>query len=183
VRTTPAVRRIRADEAALLRSLRLRALVESPDAFGSTVERETAFDEDTWAERAAAGATAEDTATFVAEADGEAAGMLTVALDAERPEQAKLFGLWVDPAARGAGLGEALMLAAEGWAGERAARVVTLWVVESNVSAIRLYERLGYAATGERHPLRRDERLAVIEFAKPIRAHETPAPLAGEGIA
>jgi ribosomal protein S18 acetylase RimI-like enzyme len=177
MRATATVRRIRADEAALLRELRLRALADSPDAFGSTLERETAFDDATWEERAASGATAGETATFIVEARSGAAGMLMVSLDGERPDRAKLFGLWVDPASRGAGLGAALMRTAEAWARERAAGVVTLWVVESNSSAIGLYERLGYAATGERHALRRDERLVVIGFTKPIDA-TVAAPLA-----
>jgi hypothetical protein len=37
------IRTIRSDETALLRDVRLRALVDSPDAFGSTYEVEARF--------------------------------------------------------------------------------------------------------------------------------------------
>jgi len=50
------VRRVRAGEWRALRALRLRALAEAPNAFGSTLARESAFPDDTWRERAAAAA-------------------------------------------------------------------------------------------------------------------------------
>jgi hypothetical protein len=53
---SPTVRRLRADEHALLRDLRLRALSDAPMAFGSTLAREEAFTPDVWQTRAAAGA-------------------------------------------------------------------------------------------------------------------------------
>ncbi len=45
------VRRIGADEWSAFREVRLAALAESPAAFGSTLEREIAFDDDVWQER------------------------------------------------------------------------------------------------------------------------------------
>src|SRR5262245_23901545 len=49
------IRRIRADEGLRLRALRLRALADAPQAFGSTLAREHAFVDSTWHERAAGG--------------------------------------------------------------------------------------------------------------------------------
>jgi len=50
------IRRIRADEGLRLKALRLRALADSPMAFGSTLAREQAYPDALWHERAATGA-------------------------------------------------------------------------------------------------------------------------------
>ena len=60
------------------------------------------------------------------------------------PDTAMLFSMWVDPAARGRGVGSLLLDAVADWGSGWGAREVVLWVFESNAAAIRLYERVGY---------------------------------------
>ena len=60
------IRRIRPDEAEVLKHMRLTLLADSPAAFGSTLDRELAFTDETWAERAAGSATGSNRATFLA---------------------------------------------------------------------------------------------------------------------
>jgi hypothetical protein len=80
------IRRVRADEWRQLRALRLRALAETPLAFGSTLAREEAFSETVWQERAAGGS---DRATFAAEQDGRWVGLATgLAAGTDDPQQA-----------------------------------------------------------------------------------------------
>jgi hypothetical protein len=55
-RKTTEIRRIRADEGLRLRALRLRALSDSPTAYGSTLASEELYPESIWHERAASGA-------------------------------------------------------------------------------------------------------------------------------
>src|SRR5215467_2320854 len=106
----PTVRRIRADEALPLRTLRLHALGDSPASFGSTLAREEAFPESVWHERAAGGAEGEDRATFVAEQDGRWIGLATgLSEDLEDPTLPApvLAGMFVEGGERRRGVGAA----------------------------------------------------------------------------
>jgi len=47
----------------------------------------------------------------------------------------------------------ALIDQAVGWAAERRAHEVILWVADHNTAARRLYERIGFQPTGARQPL------------------------------
>lgn len=138
------VRRIRSSEAGLLRALRLRALAESPEAFGETMAEAEARDEAEYAARARAGSQGDRRAWFVAESPGpdEAVGL---ALGRRRPPaDCMIFSVWVADSARGRGVGRALVLAVVGWARAWGARTAVLWVFRANVGALAFYERLGF---------------------------------------
>lgn len=143
--------------------IRLRALADSPEAFGSTLAREQLFTETDW--RARLGSP-----VLLAEEDG-----LGVALaglyrnnddrnndDRDSDERdgdasARLWGVWTEPSARGRGHASALLDAL--FAGDPAVAdgaPVELEVNLANTAARRLYERHGFLATGERRPLRPD---------------------------
>jgi len=91
------VRRVRADEWRELRALRLRALADAPDAFGTTVAEAEAEPDVAWQERAVA----EDRATFVAEVAGRLIGMAAGGTNPMEASAAGLYSMWVEPAARG----------------------------------------------------------------------------------
>ena len=149
------VRRVRAEEWERLRAIRLRALADTPMAFGSTLADEQAQPDEFWRGRAAGGAANDDRATCIAERDGAWVGIGTGVLEAggagERP--AWVFGMWVDPVVRRQGTAQALLRALAGWARERGADVLNLHVTETNAPAIALYERLGFRPTGATEPL------------------------------
>ena len=67
---------------------------------------------------------------------------------------AHLYGMWIDPAWRGRGIGARLVDQVLGWAGSWGARSIVLAVTETNAGAAAFYERLGFADPGERHRLR-----------------------------
>lgn len=140
------IRPLAANEWRLIRPLRLRALATDPSAFGSTVSREETFPDDEWRARW----TPSDTrATFVAQDEAEAwVALASVWFPPEKPDP-EVWGMWVAPEARGAGVGRALLDAAVAWAHERGAARVALWVNAENESAMRLYERAGFARVGE----------------------------------
>src|SRR6185295_4409878 len=74
VSAVPRVRRIRADEAEALRAIRLRALADTPLAFGSTHAREAAYPPERWEKWARESVAAPGQAWFLALAHDDEAG-------------------------------------------------------------------------------------------------------------
>ena len=92
-----AVRALLADEVSDYKAIRLRALFVDPQAFCSTHEYESAFDETTWMGRLTSFAGRPGT-VFVEEIDGELLAMLGVGC-APVHGQATIWGMWVNPVA------------------------------------------------------------------------------------
>lgn len=138
------IRALGIDEIDRYRTIRLAALRADPSAFASTYEREQTFDDDTW--RARLGGMEGRPGVVLVAVDGERTVGMTGIAHAVTPGDAVLWGMWVDPVARGTGAGGALVGAAVGWARDQGLDAVVLWVVRTNVAAIGLYERSGFAA-------------------------------------
>ena len=132
------------------RDVRLAALRTDPGAFGSRYEVEARKSEDQWRERAAIA----EGATFLAFVDGRAVGTATAAPWDGLAGVLGLFGMWVEPARRGRGIGAGLVEAVLGFGREQGYLTVQLWVAEDEEAPRRLYERCGFLDTGERHPIR-----------------------------
>ncbi|MGE3536626.1 MAG: N-acetyltransferase family protein [Candidatus Tectimicrobiota bacterium] len=149
------VRRIRAAEWEQLRTIRLQALADAPLAFSSNLAHEQAQPAAFWQERAAGGATDEQRATFIAERQGIWLGLVTcvrtTAGAGQRP--AWVLGMWVNPTARRQRVAQALLRLLIAWARQHEVDVLNLHVTSSNTSAIALYQRLGFQATGTSRPL------------------------------
>lgn len=110
-------------------------------------------------------------AIFVAEADGEIVGRLSIARDAHpASEHVADVGLMVAQGHRRQGIGLALMEAAEAWARRAGMHKIELHVFPYNRAAIGLYERLGYEREGfrRRHYRRGGELLDAILMAKEL---------------
>jgi ribosomal protein S18 acetylase RimI-like enzyme len=150
------VRPLGPDDWEVFREIRLRSLADSPDAFGSTLEREQAFSEDDWRRRVA--------------------GPVFVVLDPEPVAVGGLFeddgalhvwGMWTDPAHRGRGHLRRILdaLIAPG-------TEAVLDVNIDNAAARTAYERYGFVGTGRLEPLRpgapqRMERMVLRRSAGP----------------
>ncbi|MEV6619384.1 GNAT family N-acetyltransferase [Amycolatopsis sp. NPDC051106] len=134
------VRRLVPDDVPVLREIRLRALADTPENFGSLVAAERAKPDDDWR------AWLRDRAWFAA-FDGDTA----VALVCGWPEEPEwlVFSMWVAPQARGRGLAADLIHAVRRAAEEAGAEAIGLHVFEGNDRARRVYERLGFVLTGE----------------------------------
>lgn len=162
------VRRVRSDEGAALKAVRLAALLDAPAAFGSTHEREAAFTDDEWAARAAAGAQGEERATFFAELDGQVVGLVGGYTDPATPGVVELVSMWTSPAARRSGSGRLLVQAVLEWATATGATEVGLWVTRGNEPAQRLYEATGFTETGDFQPLPSDPCRAELRMSRTL---------------
>ena len=65
---------------------------------------------------------------------------------------ATVWGMWVDPMARGRGLGAALLESVIVWARGRGVVRLELSVSDAAPAAASLYRRMGFEETGERRP-------------------------------
>jgi predicted GNAT family acetyltransferase len=137
------LRKLTPDDWAVLRDVRLRALADSPDAFGSTLEREQDFDEKEWRRRSVR-------PVWVMEVDERPVAM---AGSFSNDGVLQVWGMWTDPAHRGRGYARALLDALVGEAVEHGHQV-GLHVNLGNPGARAFYEAYGFEATGELEPLR-----------------------------
>jgi GNAT superfamily N-acetyltransferase len=85
---------------------------------------------------------------FVAVLDDQVVG-LAAGGDSNYSRTASLTSLWVDPSARGRGVGDRLVMAVLDWAESEGFNQVLLWVTEGNSKAESLYQRNGFIRTGE----------------------------------
>jgi GNAT superfamily N-acetyltransferase len=107
--------------------------------------------------------------------DGDrSVGMAAAAPHAELPGAVWLFGLWIDPAARGKGLGARLIEAVADWAGEQGATRLDLSVTTNNPGAATLYARAGFAETGRRRPLPADPARTEVFLSRPLSPARRP---------
>ncbi len=160
------VRRLRADDWAAYRNLRLRALRTDPIAFGSSYAQEAAFPEQVWKERATAGANSSSQSTWVGEApEGNLVGSITVV----RTEASfGVFGMWVEPGHRAQGLGRVLLRTALRWAHDSdPALPAWLDVNPKQGAALHLYEELGFRRTGESKTLDHTEGEVAVRMVRP----------------
>jgi len=157
------VRRLRPDEAGLLRDVRLRALREAPEAFATRYDEARARPPQYWAELASDS----DARVSIVALDGDR-GVGLVSGWLLESGNAWLARLWVDPGARGAGVGLRLIEAVADWARERGAPVLELSVTANNTAAAALYASAGFAETGRRRPLPADPSRTEIFLSRPL---------------
>ena len=138
---------LHADEWARLRDIRLKALIDSPHAFGGTYENERLFDEDSWRLEFA------KQAFVIASVDGIDAGMMYVEnLVGDFGATCWIGGCWSDPDFRGVGLMRAMFEFLDKQAASRDWLIQGLGVWTDNDLAISAYEKLGFVEVGGPQP-------------------------------
>lgn len=142
-----AIRALTADDADLYREIRLAALQADPGAFGSTYEREVAFDDAQWRQRLTT-TDEHQFRVFVEEVDGRAVATAGIGIT-EWNAAPMLVAMWVRPEARRTGAARRLVETALAWAEGNGYPDVVLWVVRDNEPAIALYTACGFVPTGQ----------------------------------
>lgn len=148
------IRSIQPDEWPAYREVRLRALQESPDAFGSTYAAEAARNDAMWASRvSAASASGQDKALF-AWIGSDICGLAWCKVSNAEPGVADLFQMWVAPDFRGRGVAAALLREIVAYARSAGVATLRLGVTVAESPAMRLYRAFGFEPVGAIEPLR-----------------------------
>lgn len=154
------VRRVTAQDWRDVRALRLEALQDpvAPMAYLETYADAVARPDAFYQDRAAGASAGEQTAQYVAIADGrwiasvtglhERPGTQDWAGDPIEHRQAHVVGVWVHPDHRGAGLLGRLVDEVATWAAAYDAERLRLLVHERNARAQAAYRKIGFAPTG-----------------------------------
>jgi GNAT superfamily N-acetyltransferase len=139
-------------------------LADAPEAFGSTLAKEVARGDDAWQDWASRA----DRVVVVAERGGRLVGLASGGPAPGSDHAAGLYAMWVEPAFRGGGVAAKIVAAVEEWARAAGHGQIGLGVTTTNGRAIAFYERLGYADTGGRHPLRQGAALEIQVMVKSL---------------
>lgn len=147
--------------------VRLLALLDAPYAFAGTYTDSVQLPKQHWADRARAAAAGGATAAYVALAPYGPVGMAGAYTPDEHPDVRMIYGVWVEPALRGQGLGTRLVETIVEWAEGAGAERCELWVAEPNLPALDLYLRLGFMDAGIRQPMPSNETVTEMKLVRP----------------
>jgi GNAT superfamily N-acetyltransferase len=149
------LRRAELGDEPILRELRLQALSDAPDAFGSTYEKELARTISDWQRWMSPGV------TFILYEPAGARGIVASLRDETDLAVVHLMAMWVHPKIRGSGGADGLVAAVVAWAESVGAKLVRLKVIRGNDRARRFYERIGFCPTGIEEVRERDGLIEV----------------------
>jgi GNAT superfamily N-acetyltransferase len=140
------IRALNSDDWQDIRDVRLRSLIDAPEAFTSTFDRESAYDEVKWRDLAITGR------WFAA--DDERLVGVAVGVDgwSGDPTRRELVGMWVAPSHRRRGIAKQLLDQVKAWAVSEEATTLSLGVREGNEQALTSYLSMGMRLSGETMP-------------------------------
>jgi ribosomal protein S18 acetylase RimI-like enzyme len=148
----------------LFKQVRLRALQDSPSAFGSTFAREAQFTEAEWLHRVTRW-NGEKGIGFLALDVGAPCGIAGALLHDNDATQATLVSMWTAPTHRKQGIARRLVEEVQSWARTRNVQTLILMVTSKNEPAKHFYERLGFTYTGRTEPYPNDTMLFELEMS------------------
>lgn len=147
------IRDLELEDWSAYKAIRLRSLLDSPDAFGSTHDGEARFTPTQWQSRLdpAAGEVGKP---LVAVLDAKFVGLAWGRISQESSQTAHVYQMWVDPDVRGQGVGARLLHTLVSWSQAQGVEQVELGVNADNLAARSIYAAAGFQVFGEREPLR-----------------------------
>ncbi len=141
-------------------------MTDAPYAFSSWRQRELERPDEFWQRLARQSDEGISGITFIAVHDERWIGLAGVFVEEADESCGYVWGMWVAPGARRAGVGWRLIEAIRDWAVARGLDRLRLSVSSSPRSdpARRLYEKFGFEATGEDEPMASDPSLRAHEM-------------------
>jgi GNAT superfamily N-acetyltransferase len=156
------VRRIDRTDWQALRTIRLEALTDAPEAFGSTLDGALRLSDRQWRAKVT------NSYYLVAERDGVVIGMVSGGFNDQYPGTHWLYGMYVTPDARGSGAAKLLVRGIVDWAREDGGDELYLHVASGAPRARAFYEKSGFTLTGEPFTMERDPNVTMYTMKKSI---------------
>jgi GNAT superfamily N-acetyltransferase len=145
-----------------LRAIRLEALKDTPEAYGSTYEESVRWSNAQWKSAAS------NRLYYFAERDGQVVGMVSGGFNDAHPGTRWLYGMYVTPSERGTGTAERLVQSIGEWARSHGVGEIYLHVGSSVPRARAFYERIGFRPTGENFEMDRDDSLTLFTMVQQL---------------
>ena len=153
----------------LLKDVRLRALADAPEAFGTTLAEAQAYSDAEWQARARRFSELPPAVGCLAYLDNIPCGMACAYPSGENPQAAGMTSFWAAPKARGQGVADALVSFIAEWTKAQGLSVLEADVVEDNHRAIAFYKRIEFQATDHSEPFRGDMSRQILLLAKMLQ--------------
>ncbi|MFC8297685.1 GNAT family N-acetyltransferase [Micromonospora orduensis] len=161
------IRRVRPQDAARMRALRLEMLADAPLAFLETIADAAARSHAEYAARVAYTSRGAETAQFVADPGGRFVGHAGGTVAPREAGLTVIYAVYVTPTWRGSGLLGELIDEVAAWSRACGRPDLLLEVVVGNDRAYRAYQRLGFEDTGVRVPHPTIPALTELQMRRP----------------
>ncbi len=160
--TTLTIRRCALGDWRELRAIRLEALADTPEAYGSTFWECSQWSDEQWMYAAT------NRLFYLAERDGAVVGMVSGGQNDSRPGTRWLYGMYVTPRARGTETASNLVETVCHWARDEGVDELYLHVTLVVARARAFYERVGFRPTGETFTMDRDPSLTLATLVRSL---------------
>ncbi len=161
------IRRITAEDAKVIKEIRLKALKSDPYAFAGTYDNESDKEESYWLNWCRECAVSDVNITFLAFSEGQCIGLVGVIVDGDA-HNASLCTMWVDNRYRGQGVSDALVRKSFLWAKSRKVLSLEAWVTEHNPGAQKFYKKMGFKETDRKKSYAPDPEKCEILMVKEL---------------
>jgi GNAT superfamily N-acetyltransferase len=149
-----------------LREIRLLALRDEPDAYGSTFEETSRYASAQWLQMAS------QWNYYLAFRGEEVVGMASGGRYDQFRDARWLYGMFVRSDVRGSGVAQQLVARVAQWARQEPVSTLGLHVTVSLPRARAFYQRLGFVDTGRPAPMDRDKRLSLQMMTTDLSTNE-----------
>ncbi|MEW2141361.1 GNAT family N-acetyltransferase [Micromonospora vinacea] len=161
------IRRVRPEDAARTRALRLEMLADAPLAFLETLADAAARPHNEYTARIAYTSAGSSNAQFIADPGGRLVGHAGGTTAPNEPGLTVIYAVYVTPTWRGSGLLGELIDGVAAWSRACGRPELLLEVVVGNDRAYRAYQRLGFKDTGVRVPHPTVPALTELQMRRP----------------
>lgn len=145
----------------------MKALKDSPDAYGSTYESAVQRDRQSWQDQLWSTTAGVDRNTQFAFDDGECIGIAALYREPSAPS-GDIIMMWVAPEYRGSSAASSLVSNLISWAKDSGFSAVSLNVTDTNGRAIKFYENQGFHDTGEKAEVDASRNLSGIRMTQKL---------------